>query len=114
MKVKFQADADFSHRIVRAIRRREPAIDFQTANLAKLRGLSDQDVLALAAKESRILVSHDLKTMPDCFAQYTKSQASSGLLILRQKLTILQAIEELMNIWITSESSDWINQMRIL
>ena len=30
MKVRFQADADFSQRIISAVRRREPAIDFQS------------------------------------------------------------------------------------
>jgi hypothetical protein len=32
MKVRFQADADFSQIIVRAVGRREPAVDFKTAH----------------------------------------------------------------------------------
>ena len=31
MRPLFQADADFNHKIVRGIRRREPAVDFQSA-----------------------------------------------------------------------------------
>lgn len=46
MKIKFQADADFSQRIVRAVQRREPAIDFQSANEAGLRRMDDLAVLA--------------------------------------------------------------------
>jgi hypothetical protein len=34
MKVCFQADADFNQNIVRAVRRRDLAIDFQTAHEA--------------------------------------------------------------------------------
>ena len=32
MKVRFQADADFNQNILRAVRRWDPAIDFQTAD----------------------------------------------------------------------------------
>jgi hypothetical protein len=35
MKVRFQADADFNQNIVRAVRRRVPAVDFQAAREAR-------------------------------------------------------------------------------
>ncbi len=59
MKIRFQADADFNQNIVRAVRRRQPAVDFQTAEEAGLRGLQDPEVLAAAAREGRIPVIHD-------------------------------------------------------
>ena len=62
MKVSFQADADLNENIVRGVVRREPQIDFQTATAAGLPGLSDLDVLTMAASAGRILVSHDRKT----------------------------------------------------
>lgn len=68
MKIKFQADADFNQIIVSALLRREAAIDFQTADQAQIRGLPDPEVLAAAAREGRILVSHDHHTMPVHFA----------------------------------------------
>jgi hypothetical protein len=37
MKIKFQADADFNQTIIQALQRREPAIDFRTADEAQLR-----------------------------------------------------------------------------
>ena len=61
MRVLFQADADLNQDIVIGVIRREPAIDFQTAEEARLRGLSDLEVLTLAATQQRILVSHDAK-----------------------------------------------------
>ncbi len=64
MKVSFQADADLNQIIVRAILRQEPALDFQSSTAARLKGLTDQEVLALAAQQERILVTHDRKTMP--------------------------------------------------
>jgi hypothetical protein len=41
MRVRFQADADFNQDIVRAVHRRAPAVDFQTAHEAGLGGLDD-------------------------------------------------------------------------
>lgn len=70
MKVRFQADADLNEILVQAVLRREPSIDFQTAQAAGLQGLSDKDVLALAARAGRLLVTHDRKTMPRQFAEF--------------------------------------------
>ena len=78
MKVRFQADADFNQIMVKAILRREPSIDFQTAHAAKLTGVRDEAVLAVAAKDGRLLVTHDRKTMPRHFATFIGSATSAG------------------------------------
>ena len=62
MKIRFQADADFNEDIVSGVLRRLPEIDFQTASEAGLASLSDPEVLAKAAVEGRILITHDRKT----------------------------------------------------
>ena len=61
MKIRFLADADLNKAIVTGVLRREPTVDFLTAQAAGLRGLKDPEVLALAAKLGRILVSHDAR-----------------------------------------------------
>ena len=70
MNVRFQADADLNHIIVKATLRREPSIDFQTAHVVNLAGVGDPEVLALAAQAERVLVTHDRKTMPKNFAEF--------------------------------------------
>jgi hypothetical protein len=67
MRIRFQADADLNHIVVRATLRLEPSIDFQTAQAANLTGLNDSDVLKLDADEGRILVSHDRKDNAQAF-----------------------------------------------
>ncbi len=62
--VQFQADADLKQTIVSGVLRRQPKIDFHSANEANLEGLDDAEVLAIAAREHRVLVTHDRKTMP--------------------------------------------------
>jgi len=78
MKVSFQADNDLDQRIVAAILRIEPTINFQTAVELNLHGLDDLSVLALAAFEGRILVSHDQSTMPGLFRRICIKQYKRG------------------------------------
>jgi len=47
--VRYLADASLHDGIVSGCRRREPTMDFQSANEAMLEGVKDPDVLALAA-----------------------------------------------------------------
>jgi hypothetical protein len=68
MRVRFQADADLNQIILVATVRQEPSIDFQTAPAAGLASLSDREVLAVAARAGRVLVTHDQRTMPRHFS----------------------------------------------
>jgi predicted nuclease of predicted toxin-antitoxin system len=109
MKIQFQADADFNAEIVLGLLRREPRIDFQTAEEAHLRGVPDPDVLALAAQEQRILVTHDRRTMPRHFADFILQHQSPGVFIVTQNVSVRTAIEELLLVWATSGSEEWTN-----
>ncbi len=111
MKIKFQADANLNEAIVKGLLRREPGIDFRTAPSAELRGLSDLQVLAKAASEGRVLVSHDRKTMPRSFAEFIRSETSPRLFIISQKTDLLAAIESLLVIWAASEAEEWVNRI---
>jgi hypothetical protein len=114
MKICFQADADLNQAIVAGILRREPTVDFQTANVSNLSGLSDLEVLALVAQEDRVLVSHDQRTMPRYFAEFVVTQTSAGVIIVLQSLPISEAINGLIKIWQTSEAEDWVNRIAYL
>lgn len=108
MKVRFLADADLNKAIVTGVLRREPSVDFLTAQAAGLRGMKDPAVLALAAKQQRVLVSHDAGTMPGHFREFTEAgNPSSGVFLIPQDLEIGTAIEELLLIWLVSEASEW-------
>jgi predicted nuclease of predicted toxin-antitoxin system len=114
VKIKFQADADFNQTIIHALQRREPAIDFRTADEAQIRGLPDPEVLDIAAREGRILVSHDHQTMPVHFANFIATQQSPGVFLLSQGVLIRIAVEELLIIWEASEAEEWANTLQYL
>jgi hypothetical protein len=114
MKVRFQADANFNQILLKATLRYEPSIDFRTANDAGLASLSDKQVLAIAANEGRVLVTHDRKTMPTHFADFITSNISAGVIIVPQKIAINAAVEDLVLIWAATESEEWVNRIQTL
>ena len=114
MKIRFQADADLKKAIVLGVWRREPAIDFKTADAAGLAGRNDNSVLRQAADEGRILVSHDRRTMPTHFAAFLETHPSPGVLLLPQALPVSDAIDWLLLIWAASEASEWKNRVTYL
>ena len=97
--------------IVTGVLRREPIIDFQTAFAAELEGVKDPEVLAIAAQQGRILVSHDRRTMPLEFATFITSSQSSGVIIVSRKLSIEVIIEELLLICAASSAEEWVNRI---
>jgi len=111
MKIRYQADNDLRKAIVRGAVRREPMIDFRSAQAARLDRVPDPEVLAFAADEGRILVSHDFQTMPGHFRQFTRFRRSSGVLLIRQDLPVGHAVESLLLIWVASEPDEWANRV---
>jgi len=98
--IRFLADADLNEGIVVGCLRREPTMDFLTANEADLEGVPDPAVLALASEQDRILVSHDFQTMPRHFGDFLQAGDSTpGVLLVPQYLPIGEAVDELVLIW---------------
>jgi hypothetical protein len=113
-EIRFQADADLRQAIVTGVIRRKPNLDFRSANEAGLEGIKDPEVLAIAARDGRVLVTHDHKTMPIEFGQFITSQKSSGVLILSQNLPIGEAIDAIILVWEASTAEEWIDQIMTL
>jgi len=114
MKVRFQADADLNQIILLATIRRQPEVDFQSANAAGLVGLNDIQVLERAADTQRVLVTHDRKTMPRYFAEFIGTKTSCGLLIVPQSLSVLEVVDDLILIWSATEQVEWTNRISVL
>jgi hypothetical protein len=107
MRPRFQADADFNHKIAAGLRRREPADDIRSAHEGCVIGVPDPEVLTIAAESSRILLSHDRKTMPGYFTRFRETRSSPGMIIVSQDLNIGAAIEDLLLIWTATDAGEW-------
>jgi hypothetical protein len=111
MTPRFQADADFNHRIVLGLRRRETVIDILGAREGGVIALSDPEVLRIASDAGRILLSHDRKTMPAHLAKFRQTSSSPGVIIVSQDVDIGAAIEDLLIIWAASDAEEWQNRL---
>lgn len=69
--------------------------------------MSDLEVLALAAKEGRLLISHDQRTMPIHFANFIETETSAGVIIVLQSMPINKAIRGILKIWHEEDAEDW-------
>jgi len=76
--------------------------------------LDDLTVLARAAADNRVLVSHDIKSMPRHFASFIQANVSSGVLIVPQGTPLTVVADDLLLIWLVDDAQDWINRIRIL
>ena len=90
------ADADLNLAIVAGVVRRNVEIDFKRAEDVPLEGLKDPAVLTVAAQEHRVLVSHDVSTMPDHLRVFVRQRASPGVIVVPQELSIGKAIESVL------------------
>lgn len=70
--------------------------------------MSDIEVLEVAAGQQRVLVSHDVGTMPTHFSAFCRAgNHSPGVFLIPQHLDTSTAIEELVVVWLASEAEEW-------
>lgn len=111
MKIRFQADENLDQAIVDGVLRREPAVEFETAQESGLLGADDPTILQWCSTEGYVLVSHDVKTVPTHFANLIMRGRSAGVLLIPQKVSVRVAIESLVMVWNSYTSSDWENRI---
>ena len=86
MSIRLLADADLNFAIVSGARLREPGIDFLAAAEAELQGTGDPEVRRLAASRNRILVSHDMSTMPIHFVRFLSEAGAAPVYSLCRRM----------------------------
>lgn len=94
--LRLAADENFNQKIVIGLRRRLPAVDLLTIRRAGLAGTLDPGVLAWAAAEGRVVLSHDTRTLAThAYERVGAGQPMPGVLEVPDLMPIGQAIEEL-------------------
>jgi predicted nuclease of predicted toxin-antitoxin system len=108
---RFLADASLNNAIVTGTLRAEPSIDFLSAHAAGLEGVPDDEVRETAAEQGRILVTHDLKTMPAHFGRFAGHSTSPGIILISQRTPVAEAIESLLLVWLATGAAEWVNRI---
>ncbi len=92
--MRFHLDEHLSHAIAHALRRR--GVEVRTTTEAGLLGSEDEDQLAYALAERRVLVTHD----PDVIELAHRDQAHAGIAYCDQERRSLRSIaRSLLLIW---------------
>jgi predicted nuclease of predicted toxin-antitoxin system len=106
--LRLLADENFNGDIVRGLLLRQPGLDLVRVQDVGLSGADDLDILAWAADNNRILLTHDRATMVDyAYARVAAGQELAGVFILNDRLATSRAIDELLLIVACSEQAEW-------
>lgn len=113
--LKLATDEDFNNRILRGVLLRRPDIDVVRVQDAGLEIKDDPHVLAWAARENRVLLTHDVSTMTKhAYARIEQNLPMPGVFEVSQELSIRIAIEEILLLIECSDEDEWSGQVRYL
>ena len=106
--LRLAADENFRGRIVRGLRRRVPGLDLVRAQDAGLSGADDATVLEWAAREGRVLLTHDVRTLTAfAYARVRTGQPMPGVVEVGRRVPIGPAIEDLALLVEASLEGEW-------
>lgn len=113
--IAFAADENLNNDIVRALFRRLPELDLVRVQDTELSGSDDPSVLEWAAREERLLLSHDVATITKyAYERVAAGKPMPGVFEIPQSLSVREAIEDLLLIAQCSEPGEWDGQVRYL
>lgn len=108
----FLADENFDGRILRALRRRLPALDVLTVHEAGLRNTDDRTILEWAATQGRVLLTHDVSTMTRFVGERIRcGENCPGCVIVRRTATLGEMVEDLVLLIEGAEADEWVNRI---
>lgn len=89
-------DENLNHRILRGLLRTVPHLDYTLAATVGLKGADDPEVLAFAAKENQVLLTHDLRTIPKhAYERVKAGLPMAGVIAIPDDLPIGRVIGDL-------------------
>lgn len=109
------ADENFDNRIIRGLLRQKPKLDIVRIQDVELSGASDPEVLEWAARERRVLLTHDVSSITRCaYERIQAGQLMFGVFEVNRAVPIVRAIEDILLLAECSLSDEWQGQVRYL
>ena len=113
--IRFLADENLQIQIVRGLLRRNPGVDIVRAQDVGLRKAKDLAVLAWAAAENRILLTHGAETMPDAaYKRLAAGERMVGMFVIPWTAPLGPVIEDLLLIAAASDPAEWDTHVKFL
>lgn len=109
------ADENFNGDLTRALRLRQPDLDLVRVQDVGLAGASDPEILAWAAENDRIVLTHDRATFPDfAYGRLLGDKTFAGVFVVNDRLALNQAIGELLLLIHCTELHEWRDRVAYL
>jgi hypothetical protein len=113
--LKLAADENFNNDIVDGARLRLPELDFVRVQDVGLYGAGDEQVLAWAAVEARLLFTHDVKTLRRlAHKRVARGESMPGVIVAKKTIAVGEAIDDIILIAQCSALDEWRDQVRFL
>jgi predicted nuclease of predicted toxin-antitoxin system len=113
--LRLAADENFNSNIVRGLLRRKPDLDIVRIQDVGLSGADDPSVLEWAARQGRVLVSHDVSTLTKhAYERVATRQRMPGVFEVSTNLAVGNVIDDLLLIVECSLEGEWEGQVRYL
>lgn len=115
MMLRLAADENFNSNIVRGLLRREPDLDIVRIQDVGLSGADDPSVLAWAAQEGRVLLTHDVTTITQyAYDRVRAGQSMPGVFEVSRAIPISHVIEDILLLAECSLEGEWEGQVQYL
>ncbi|KXK13502.1 MAG: hypothetical protein UZ14_CFX002001581 [Chloroflexi bacterium OLB14] len=106
------ADENFNNDIVRGMLRRKPDLDIVRVQDVGLSNEDDRVILEWAAKEERVLVTHDVTTITNfAYERVRAGLPMPGVIEVDDDLPIGVAINDILLVVEASEQGEWEGQI---
>jgi Domain of unknown function (DUF5615) len=89
-------DENLNQQILRGLKRQAAGLDVLVVQDVGLQGATDPEVLAWAAERRRVLVTHDVNTIPNhAYQRIESAESMPGVIVIPGVLAVSVAIAEL-------------------
>lgn len=110
--MKFLADENFDGAVFRGLVRHLPDLDLVRVQDVGLTAADDPSILEWAAREGRILLTHDRRTMPGyAYRMMADGKKLAGMIVMKPNLPVGQIIADIELIEACSTSEDWVDKV---
>ena len=107
--LRLLADENFKGEITRGLLRRKPDLDLVRVQDVGLSGADDPEILAWAAQGGRILLTHDLATIPDfAYERVAGGESMPGVFVVPRRLSVRQVIEDVLFLAAETTLEEWV------
>lgn len=113
--LRFAADENLNNDIVRGLLRRVPDLGIVRIQDTELSGADDPTVLAWAARDQRILLTHDVATITKyAYDRIRAGQPMPGVFEINHQIAVGLAIDDLLLLAESSLENEWEGQILYL